>query len=309
MGKLLTEEALAEVGKVSEGGAGLVTAKDIAKFCSGILDQSPEHFDRAAARDLGYPDQIAPPTFVQTTTRPSPPRSGYMPDGQFGTVAPPGLQHLQTMLGGQSWILHRPALVGETIVERRKVLSMEERESKTGPMVIVRSEQSYSDADDKPIETLVSTLIVRTPPPPLAGNGEDVAVPEPSAQAVPEDAPDRLVVETDMIQAYLFNASIWAVHRIHWDVPYARSEGLPSVLLVGWNLANFAARLGRRLAPDGQRLHRLDLSYRAMAHPGDVLTVNAGASLNDGGREVTIVNGRGPTNAMGSMGWIEGNGF
>lgn len=301
--KLLTDEALAQIGTVSHERTGLVTAEGISKFCSGILEESPEHFDKAAAQALGFPDIVAPPTFAYATTRPSPPRSAYLPDGQYGFVAPPGLQHLQTMLGGQAWTLHRPAVIGEVLEEHRTVLSMDEREGKTGPMAIVRSEQAFRTPGGEPVETLVSTLILRTPPPPVEG----AALAEPAvladAGALPEAGPDQLVVQTDMIQSFLFNAAIWAVHRIHWDVPYARSEGLPSIVLVGWNLANFVARLGRKLAPEGKRLHTLDLSYRAIAHPGDVLTITAGETGADGLRQVSMTNNRGTTNVIGSMGW------
>lgn len=302
--KLLTDEALAQIGSVTRERTGLVTANDIAKFCSGILEESPEHFDAAAARALGYPDIVAPPTFAYATTRPCPPRSAYLADGQYGFAAPPGLQHLQTMLGGQDWILHRPAVVGEVVEERRTVLSMEEREGKTGPMAIVRSEQAFVTLDGDPVETLISTLILRTPPPAIEGAAKAEPAALEAAASLPEAGPDQFIVQTDMIQSFLFNAAIWAVHRIHWDVPYARSEGLPSTVLVGWNLANFIARLGRRLAPAGQRLHRLELSYRGIAHPGDVLTITAGETDAEGLRQVSMTSNRGTTNVIGKMGWI-----
>ena len=301
--KLLTDEALAQIGTVSHERTGLVTADGIAKFCSGILEESPEHFDAAAARALGFPDIVAPPTFAYATTRPAPPRSAYLPDGQYGFVAPPGLQHLQTMLGGQAWELHRPAIVGEVLEEHRTVLSMDEREGKTGPMVIVRSEQAFRTPGGEPVETLVSTLILRAPPPAVEGAAPAEHALPASSGALPVAGPNQMVVQTDMIQAFLFNASIWAVHRIHWDVPYARSEGLPSVVLVGWNMANFVARLGRKLAPEGKRLYTLDLSYRAIGHPGDVLTISAHETGADGLTQVTVTNTRGTTNVIGTMGW------
>lgn len=305
--KLLTDEALAQVGSSSRERIGLVTANDISKFCSGILETGREHFDDAAARALGYAAIVAPPTFAYATTRPSPPRSEYLADGQYGFVAPPGLQHLQTMLGGQAWTFHRDAVVGDVLEEHRTVLSMDEREGKTGPMAIVRSEQAFRTSLGEPVETLVSTLILRPPPPPLddaaAAKQAIAQAPDARQQGLPEQGPDQLVVQTDMIQSFLFNAAIWAVHRIHWDVPYARSEGLPSTVLVGWNLANFVARLGRRIAPSGRRLRTLDLSYRAMAHPGDILTVTAGECDAEGRRQVTMTSDRGTTNVLGSMSW------
>jgi len=300
----LTDEALAQVGQSGEIRRGLVTAYDIAKFCSGILEEGAEHFDAATARALGHSDIIAPPTFAYATTRPAPPRSEYLPDGQYGFVAPPGLQHLQTMLGGQAWVFHRPPVVGEVLEERRTVLSMTEREGKTGPMVIVRSQQEFVTPAGAAVETLVSTLILREPPPAITGTPAAAAAQdEVQAAPLPVAGPNQLVVQTDMIQSFLFNAAIWAVHRIHWDVPYARSEGLPSTVLVGWNVANFVARLGRRLAPAGKRLHHMDLSYRGMTHPGDVITVTAHEATQDGDCLVTVTSSRGTTNLVGTIGW------
>ncbi|AYJ85252.1 hypothetical protein D3Y57_04295 (plasmid) [Sphingomonas paeninsulae] len=300
---LLTEEARAPIGRVVRMRRGIVTATDIAKFCSGIGEVGAEHHDEAAARALGYASIVAPPTFPALTTRPIPPRSGFLSDGQYDDAAPPGLGHLQTMLGGQDWTIHRLARAGEVIEERRTVLSMEEREGKTGPMAIVRSEQAFiNDSGDK-IETLISTLILRPPPPAIEASGSAGPIIQSEVIAnLPQAGPDQLIVQPDMIQSFLFNAAIWAVHRIHWDVPYARSEGLPSTLIVGWNLANFIARLGKKIAPEGKRLNRINLSYRAIAHPGDILTCTAG-DTEDGMRHVVMQNQRGTTNVIGRLGW------
>ncbi|MET0376071.1 MAG: MaoC family dehydratase N-terminal domain-containing protein [Rhizorhabdus sp.] len=302
--RLLSEEALSQIGTVSRQRRGLVTAYDIAKFCSGIGEEGAEHFDDAAAQAMGYPGIVAPPTFPALTTRPVPPRSGYLADGQYDDVAPPGLGHLQTMLGGQDWTVHRLARVGDVIEERRTVLSMDEREGKTGPMGIVRSEQAFATADGEPIETLISTLILRVPPPKISGREALARDVESAATILPEAGPNQLVVQPDMIQSFLFNAAIWAVHRIHWDIPYAQSEGLPSTLIVGWNLANFVARLGKKVAPEGKRLNRIDLSYRAIAHPGDMLTCEAGDFDTYGLRAVHMKNQHGVTNVVGRLGWI-----
>jgi hydroxyacyl-ACP dehydratase HTD2-like protein with hotdog domain len=303
--KLLTQQALDKVGQQGPVFFGEVHASDIAKFCSGIGEEGPEHHDEHAARAMGFDGIVAPPTFPHLATRPTPPRSGYLSDGQYDNVAPDGMSHLQTMLGGQDWTIHRLCRAGEKIEERRKVLSIDEREGKSGPLAIMRTEQLFSTLDGEPIETLVSTLIMRPPPPAIADDGpKTVQERPPEAGVAPDAGPGQLVVKTDMIQSFLFNAAIWAVHRIHWDVPYARSEGLPSTVLVGWNLANYVARLGKMLAPEGRKLHRLDLSYRAISHPGEILTVTAGEDDADGFKAVTLTSSSGATNIIGRMGWL-----
>ncbi len=301
--KLISAEAFDYANRPQRTLWGQVNASDIAKFCSGIGEEGVEHRDEAAAQALGYEGVVAPPTFPHLVTRPTPPRSGYLPDGQYDDVAPVGMSHLQTMLGGQDWTIHRLARVGEHIEERRKTLSIEERDGKSGPLAIMRTEQAFATREGEPIETLVGTLIMRPAPPAIAGVASAAAEKERAEMDLPLAGADQLVVKTDMIQSFLFNAAIWAVHRIHWDVPFARSEGLPSTLLVGWNLANYVARLGKKLAPDGQRLHRLDLSYRAMVHPGEILTVTAKSLEADGMRPVTMASSSGATNIIGRMGW------
>jgi hydroxyacyl-ACP dehydratase HTD2-like protein with hotdog domain len=302
--KLLTSEALDYVNQPQRILFGEVNASDISKFCSGIGEEGAEHRDEAAARSMGYDGIVGPPTFPFLTTRPTPSRSHYLADGQYDDVAPAGMSHLQTMLGGQDWTIHRLCRVGERIEERRKTLSIEEREGKNGPLAIMRTEQFFCTPDGEPIETLVSTLIMRPAPPAIEDNALASVAQEASREPeMPDANTNQLVVKTDMIQSFLFNAAIWAVHRIHWDIPYARSEGLPSTLLVGWNLANYVARLGKKLAPEGRNLHRLDLSYRAMAHPGEILTVTAGDVLADGLQSVTMSSSSGATNIVGRLGW------
>jgi 3-methylfumaryl-CoA hydratase len=291
---LLTDEVLSIVGTFSEPRHGLVTAQDIRKYCVAVDDPDPLSLDRAAAQAAGYADVIAPPTFNAAALRPTPFRSGILRDGQYIGVAPPGLGHLQTMIAGQAWHPIRPAVAGEEIVEIIEIKSIVEKQGATGPVLFLEKEAVHTTIAGDPLGGYTTTLIVREPPParapfdPAAGG---------SAAAGDRPATERtstgFVKNPDMISLFMFAATAWTIHRIHWDIPYAQSEGLPLPVIPGWMLAAYLSQLARERAPEGRQLERLAVRFRAPAHPGDRLDCRVEAQ--DGGDDLAlaIVNGDG----------------
>ena len=88
----------------------------------------------------------------------------------------------------------------------------------------------------------------------------------------------------------MFCAAIWAVHRIHWDTPYARSEGLPDAILPGWMVSSYLAQLAEMHAPKGKRLGKIDVRYKGMAFPGDTLTCRVAPVSAEAGINLTVTN-------------------
>lgn len=294
----LTDAVMATVGTSTPPRRGLVTAYDIRKFATGTDDPNPLFIDREAARAAGFADVIAPPLFNAAILRPTPFREGFVNDGQYETTAPPGLTHLQTMLAGQRWEIIRPSVAGEEIQEVFTTRSITEKQGRTGPIVFVEKESVVSTAAGEVIERYGSTLILREPPPPLpAWEGE-------AREGHPEGTPatafegDVMIKRPDMISLFLFVSAIWAVHRIHWDTPYAQKEGLPAPILPGWMLSSYLAQLAQLRAPQGQRLHRIDIRYKAPVHPGD--TLRCTATAEEAGLALSMVNQNGQENAGGS---------
>lgn len=268
----LNDQIMAEVGAHTPPRHGLVTAYAIGKFCAAIDENNPLYLDLDAARAAGYRDVISPPLFNASVTRPIPHRSGLLNDGQYDSAAPPGLGHLQTMLAGQAWEILRRSVAGERISETFTTLSITERQGSTGPIVFVEKQATITSQDHGDvIERYTSTLILREPPPPLAAVAGEAAPAEAESAPVTRFTPDGMIKRTDMITLFMFSAAIWAVHRIHWDSPYARAEGLPGPVLPGWMLSSYLAQLAEANAPAGRRLHRIAVRYRASVHPGDVL--------------------------------------
>jgi acyl dehydratase len=285
----LTPEIMALVGEVTAGRRGQFTANGIEKFAAAIDDRNPLYFDRAAARAAGYADVIGPPLYAAAATRPVPFRNGLLDDGQYDSAAPPGLTHLQTMLAGQNWELIRPAVAGEEVIETMTTKSITERKGGTGNIVFVDKQATITTLAGELIQRYSNVLILRAPPPPIpAFSGTAVSAPESRPATIIEG--DTLIKNPDKISLFMFCAAIWAVHRIHWDTPYARSEGLPEAILPGWMVSSYLAQLAEMSAPKGMRLSKINVRYKGMAFPGDTLTCRAVPISGETGVSLLVTN-------------------
>jgi acyl dehydratase len=95
------------------------------------------------------------------------------------------------------------------------------------------------------------------------------------------------LVTTDLIMAY--GAATWDWHRMHYDADYARSQGLPGVVLDGQALG---AILARALTDGfGPRAFVTKLSFRlrAMVAPGDVLRCEGEVASVEQGENGTLI--------------------
>src|SRR6185369_914504 len=62
-------------------------------------------------------------------------------------------------------------------------------------------------------------------------------------------------------------------NRIHYDEPFARAGGHPSVIAHGMLSMAFLGQLAVQVAGNQARLRTLKARFRAVAYPGDVITV------------------------------------
>jgi acyl dehydratase len=302
----LTPAIMALVGEVTPGRRGQFTANGIEKFAAAIDDRNPLYFDQAAAKAAGYTDVIAPPLYAAAATRPVPFRDGLLADGQYETAAPPGLTHLQTMLAGQSWELIRPAVAGEEVIETFTTKSITERQGSTGNIVFVDKEATITTLGGELIQRYSNMLILRAPPPPMSAfAGSETAIPAENRPATVIDG-DAVIKHPDKISLFMFCAAIWAVHRIHWDTPYARSEGLPEAILPGWMVSSYLAQLAELRAPRGMRLSKIGVRYKGMAYPGDTLRCTAAALEGKAGLSLTVTNQSGVEISTGEAEFVAG---
>jgi len=109
----------------------------------------PVHVDPAAARALGHPDVIAPPTFAVVIAQRC--------DRQLVDDPEAGIDYSRVVHGEQSFTHHRPIVAGDRLVA---VLHVDAVRSAGGhAMVTTRSEITTEDGE--PVCTASSTLVVR----------------------------------------------------------------------------------------------------------------------------------------------------
>ena len=265
---LLDDKALTALGQHRPLRTGLITARDIRKYCVAVDNRHPLYLDPEVARANGFADVVAPPLFPAVATRPVPFEDELQPDGQYGDLAPPGLGHLQSLLAGQEWEFIRPAIAGERVVEDVRIGNVEERQGKNGPLVFVLEESLLSTEDGEPILRGRNQLILREPP--KAAEAAMGARAEPTASGpVTRWVGERMIKRPSMVSLFMFDATIWATHRLHWDRESAHTEGLPAPILPGWLMASYLAEYAEAKAPAGTRLGALSLRYKAFGYPGD----------------------------------------
>ena len=126
-----------------------VGREKIAEFAAGIGSSDPVHRDPAAAKALGYPDVIAPPTFAVVVAQSS----------EFQLVQDPGsgIDFARVVHGEERFQHHRPIVAGDRLVATLHVDGVRE----VGGHSMVTTRVEIADDAGAPVSTVTSTLVVR----------------------------------------------------------------------------------------------------------------------------------------------------
>jgi len=130
-----------------------VGREKIREFADAIGDPNPAYRDADAARALGHPDVVAPPTFAVVATRG--PQIAVIDDRELG------LDFSRVVHGDQRFVHHRPIVAGDRLTV---VASIDSARSVAGnDIVTIRSD--ISGADGEPVAVVTATLVSRAPDP------------------------------------------------------------------------------------------------------------------------------------------------
>jgi len=83
----------------------------------------------------------------------------------------------------------------------------------------------------------------------------------------------ELVKQPTTSMLFRFSAVTWNAHRIHYDDPYARSEGHDGVLVQATMHGAFLLQMITGFAGPAGRVTEFTYSNRGKAMPGDILTL------------------------------------
>ncbi len=131
-----------------------VTEERVKEFAAAVgAENDPLHYDPDAARELGFPGPLAPPTFTVTQIFPVPREER---ERRLGA----NLDYARVLHGEQEFIYKRLPAVGETLTGRMRISKDFEKEGKRGgSMRFVTYESKFTDGAGEEVLTAYYTLI------------------------------------------------------------------------------------------------------------------------------------------------------
>jgi acyl dehydratase len=127
----------------------LVGREHIRQFAKAIGDDNPHYHDVEAARAAGYPDVIAPPTFLITL--------GFRRGD--GTLADPdlGLNYALVVHGEQKFVHYRPVVAGDELVGTGRVADIRD----AGRNELMTVEQEITTTGGERVALAINTIVSR----------------------------------------------------------------------------------------------------------------------------------------------------
>ena len=126
-----------------------VSREKIREFANAINDQNPAYHDVEAARALGHPDVVAPPTFAIVLTLPA--------GAQFVADPEAGVDYSRVVHGEQRFVHHRPIVAGD---ELQVTLTVEEIRVAAGNELITNRSE-VKTVDGELVTTAYGVIVVR----------------------------------------------------------------------------------------------------------------------------------------------------
>jgi 3-methylfumaryl-CoA hydratase len=190
------------------------------------------------------------------------------PDGhpiRGGIPAPPGPARRRMWAGGR--VRTSGSLrCGETAIRRTSVLSVHEKQGRSGSLTFVVVRHRFRQGGRVVIDEqqdIVYREAVSSPGPDLAASDEGPIVPA---------ADDEWAIDTSPTLLFRFSALTYNAHRIHYDRDYARdAEGYPGLLTHGPLQALAMAEAARAAGREGSQFFEYRLTRPLFDHQGMVV--------------------------------------
>lgn len=138
-----------------------VGRNDIARFARAIGETDPIHFDPEAARAAGHADVVAPTMFPYVIRMHAASLEGdTTEDGSPGGDVPP-IPTTRAMAGETQISFGVPIVAGDTITVSKRVADLYEKEGRSGALVFVDMEFTFTNQRNKMVAREIFTRIYR----------------------------------------------------------------------------------------------------------------------------------------------------
>jgi 3-methylfumaryl-CoA hydratase len=180
------------------------------------------------------------------------------------------------MWAGSRLSFHAPIPLGEEVVRRSTILSVEPKSGRSGEMVFVTLEHAVSAAGVLAV-TEQQDIVYRGAPRPEA------VAPSPPFDASPEAVWSRSMTP-DPALLFRYSALTYNSHRIHYDRDYAKGvEGYPGLVVHGPLIATLLLDHYLRRHPEARIA---GFSFRAQSPLFDIASFDLNGRETEGGAEL-----------------------
>jgi acyl dehydratase len=144
---LITDEIKSWIGHETPPWAIEVTQRDIRRFAVATDDLNPLYLDEDYAKKSRHGSLIAPPLFYMAPLTEPVPESELRPDGlpYEGKFPIPPTPLPRLMDGGTEIEFFVPIRVGDTLTGRSKITNIYQKEGRTGSLIFVVRETTYTN--------------------------------------------------------------------------------------------------------------------------------------------------------------------
>ena len=136
--------------KAPQGEPVEITRNDIRRFAAAIGDDNPLYRDREAARAAGYPDVVAPPTFLISAST----GGG---DGGFIREPELGLNFAMVVHGEETFSFTRPVVAGDVLTMEQRIDDITAK----GSNELMTLVTEVTDAAGGHVATITNTIVSR----------------------------------------------------------------------------------------------------------------------------------------------------
>ncbi len=301
-----------------------IEAGKVEEFARAITDPNPVFRDETVARERGFNDIPAPPTYPRVSRFPR-----YRPDDLEGYGFDLGFQPEYVLHGEQAYEYERPLQVGDVLTGTTTLVEVFQRDGgRGGTMTFAVYETAYRDESGDLVLTDRATAIETSgavqddeddssdssadaEEADTAANGGTVPIAEDVSTVrsideveVGDTGPTVVVKDLERKHFVKYAGASGDFNPIHYDEPYARATGNESVFGQGM----FTAGVASRVVTDWFELESIEsfgVRFRSQVFPGDSI-VGTGEIVDDesddGRVEVDLeaTNQRGETLLTGS---------
>lgn len=141
------------VGKTFPTVSYVVTREKIKELVQAIGETNPLYYDPESAKTQGYPDIIAPPTFITLV--------GYWTGAAYKALGELGVTPPTALHGEEEYEYGAEIYPGDILTGESRLLSIEEKHGKSGPMELVRLETAYTNQRGEQVVRVTSLTVVK----------------------------------------------------------------------------------------------------------------------------------------------------